>query len=112
MNPIQERRVLANDIGHRSEQVRRPHHHFDGPIRVAEHGDGGRAGQLLLAARERPRLAVGLKRGHDLLGHLLEIRNLVERHCVPQAYQRDLPRGDVVEEIRHRRRAGEQDFGS
>ena len=35
--------ILADDLGHGNEQVGGPHHHLDGLVRVAEHGDGRHA---------------------------------------------------------------------
>ena len=98
---------ITSGIGH--EQVRGPHHHLDRLVGVAEHGDGGHARQGVLAPGEGAGLAVGLQRGHDLLGHLLEVGHLVEGDGVPDADQAHLAGRHVVEEIGDRRRPGQQD---
>ena len=109
VDAVEEGHVLTDHVGHGHEQVRRPHHHLDRLVRVAEHGDRGHAGQRVLATGERARLAVGLERRHDLLGHLLEVGHLVEGDGIPDADQAHLAARHVVEEIGDRRRAGQQD---
>src|SRR4051812_238452 len=39
MDPVEERLVVANDLRHGREQVRRTYHDVDGLVRVAEHCD-------------------------------------------------------------------------
>ena len=67
------------------------------------------ARQRVLASGEGARLAVGLERRHDLLGHLLEVGHLVEADRVPDADEPHLAGGHVVEQVGDRRRAGQQD---
>ena len=89
--------------------MRRPDHHLDRLVGVAEHGEGGLSRQGVLASGEHPRLAVGLERRHDLLGHLLEVGHLVEGDGVPDADKPHLAGRHVVEEVGDGRRPGQQD---
>ena len=109
VDAVEERHVLPDHVGHRREQVRRPDHHLDGLVRVAEHGERGRARERVLPPCERPRLAVGLERRDDLLGHLLEVGHLVEGDGVPDADQPHLAGRHVVEQVGDGRRPGQQD---
>lgn len=109
MDAVEEGHVLSDHVGHRHEQVRRPDHHLDRLVRVAEHGDGRHARERVLATGERARLAVRLERRHDLLGHLLEVRHLVEADGVPDPDQPHLAAGHVEEQVGDGRGAGEQD---
>ena len=70
---------------------------FHGLIRVTEHGDGCLAREGLFSTRERAGFAVGLERRHDLLGHVLEVRNFIEAHGIPEANQPDLAEDMIVE---------------
>ena len=62
------------------------------------------AGRGLLPALEGARLAVGLHRGDDLLGHLLEVGDLVEADDVPDLDHALLAAAHVAEEVGDRRR--------
>ena len=91
------------------EQVRGPDHHLNGLVRVPEHGDGSQARQRFLATGKGARLAIGLERGDDFLGHLLEVGYLVESDGVPDTDQANLVGGHVVEEVGHGCRPRQQD---
>ncbi len=67
------------------------------------------ARERVLATGERARLAVGLQRRDDLLGHLLEVGHLVEADGVPDPDQPHLAGRHVVEQVGDGRRAGQQD---
>ncbi len=47
VQPVDEGHVVADDVGHRREQVAGLHHHVDRLVGVAEHGDAGVAGEAL-----------------------------------------------------------------
>ena len=44
MQPVDESHVVADDVGHRREQVTCLDHHFDRLVRVPEHRDARVAG--------------------------------------------------------------------
>ncbi len=83
MNAVDKRHAIADHVRHRFEQVPRLHHDLNGLIRVAEKRDPGLAGHRLLAALEGPGLELRLERRDHLLGHLLEVGDLVEGDHVP-----------------------------
>ena len=93
--------ILPNHIGHRHEQMRRPHHNFHGLIRVAEHGDGSHAGHGILSTGESAGFTVGLERRHDLFRHLLEVSYLIKPDGVPNADQGHFLRVASAEDDRH-----------
>ena len=108
VQPVDEGHVIADHIGHRREQMPCLHHHVDRLLGVAEHGDAGVAGEALGPALELARFAVGLHRGDDLLGHLLEVGHLVEADHVPDRHHPLHLAVHVAEEVGHGGGAGEQ----
>ena len=56
----------------------------------------------------RARLAVGLHRRDDFLGHLLEVRDLVEADDIPDLHHPFLSAAHVAEQVRDRGRPGQQ----
>ena len=108
MQAVDEGHVVADHVGHRRKQVPGLHHDVDRLLGVAEHRDAGVAGHRLLAPLELPGLAVGLQRRDDLLGHLLEVRHLIEADHVPDHHHALLPAGHVPEQVGHGGGAGQQ----
>jgi hypothetical protein len=108
VHAVDEGHVVADDVGHRREEVAGLHHHVDGLVGVAEHRDARVARDRLLPALEGAGLAVGLHRRDDLLRHLLEVGDLVEADDVPDLHHALLAAVHVAEEVGHRGAAGEQ----
>ena len=108
VQPIDEGHVVADDVGHRREEVAGLHHHVDRLVGVAEHRDAGVARRPPPGRAGTAGLAVGLHRRDDLLRHLLEVGDLVEADDVPDLHHPLLPAAHVAEEVGDRRRAGQQ----
>ena len=102
---VDERHVVADDVGHRREEVAGLNHDVDRLIGVAEHRDAGVAGDGLLAALEGAGLAVGLHRRDDLLRHLLKVGDLVETDDIPDLDHALLAAAHVSEQVGDRGRA-------
>jgi hypothetical protein len=94
---IDERHVVAEDLRQRCEEVPCLHHDVDRLVGVAEHCDAGVSRGRLLAPLEDSRLAIGLQGRDDFFRHLLEVRDLVEPHHVPDLHQPLVPAGQVTE---------------
>lgn len=77
MQTVDERHVVPDHIGQRREKVPGLHHHVDGLLGVAKHGDAGVTGHGFLPALKLARLAIRLHHRDDLLGHLLEVSHFV-----------------------------------
>jgi hypothetical protein len=80
----------------------------DGLLGVAKERDARVARDLLLASLVAAGLAIGFERGDDLLGHLLEVGDLVEPDDVPDLHEALLAPRHVAEEVCDRGPAGEQ----
>ena len=108
VDAVDEGHVVADGVWHRSEEMAGLHHYVDRLLRITEHRNARVTGHRFLAALELTRLAVGLERCDDLLGHLLEVGDFVERDHVPDLYHALVARLLVTEEVRDGSRPSEK----